>query len=267
MRDHDRRRRGTRAGTAVRASGTGRTGTVLGLAVVLAIAVVVIGGALWVSAHKTAESSGSIPPVTSVQDGLAVSLDRNAATVVVGPESAAVTVDVYEDFLCPACQRFERAYGTELRGKLSSGAIRVRYHLVNLLDDHSDPPGYSLRSANAALAAADVAPARFLDFCRSLFSAQPEEGARGYDTGQLVELGRRLGITDPRFSDEIMSGTHHRAVRNGLAGAVADPGLRRPGSSGGTSFGTPSIAVDGTLVDIGDPAWLDRLTAGPRPAQ
>ncbi|WP_291407457.1 thioredoxin domain-containing protein [Actinophytocola sp.] len=250
---------------AARAGRPGRTGIVLGLVIVLVLAVVVIGGALWVTAHKTAESSGPIPAVTSAPDGLAVSLDRDTATAVVGRASA-VTMDVYEDFLCPACQQFEQSYGKQMAAKLTSGAIQVRYHLVNLLDDRSDPPGYSLRAANAALVAADVAPEKFLNFYRSLLTAQPKEGAQGYDTGQLVELGRRLGINDARFAEKIASGAYDRAIHDSLATAMADPALQRP-AVGGMSFGTPTVAVNGTVVDIGAPDWLDQLTIDSQPVQ
>lgn len=249
-----------------RTTRSGRTGIVLGLAIVLVLAVVVVGGALWVNAHKTAESSGVIPADTSAPDGLAVTLDRDTATVVVGAASAGVTVEVYEDPLCPACRQFEQTYGEPMAAKLTSGAIRVRYHLLNLLDNRSDPPGYSLRAANAMLAMAGVAPRKFLDFYHSLFAAQPREGARGHDTDQLVDLGRRLGVTDSRFTEQVTSGTYHRAIRESLDTATAEPTLRRPAAGGDTSFGTPTVAVDGTLVDIADPGWLDRLTAD-RPAQ
>lgn len=145
----------------------------LGVVIVLVLAAVVVGGAMWVTAHKSAESARPIPTVTSAPDSLAVSWEQDTAIVVVGQDSAPVTVDVYEDFLCPACQRFEQLWGERVRMELTSGTIRVRYHLVNLLDDRSDPPGYSLRAANAALAVADVAPEKFLDYYQSLFAAQP----------------------------------------------------------------------------------------------
>lgn len=255
--------RGRRQGRR-RAVAADRTGTLLGVAVVLVIAAAVIGGAVWVNAHKSGESSGSIPTVASAPAGLAVALDRRAATVTIGRETA-TTVDLYEDLLCPVCQQFEHAYGDQLLAGMTSGTIRLRYHLVNLLDERSDPPGYSLRAANAALVVADVAPGKFLDFYRSLLAAQPAEGARGYDTGQLADLATRLGATDPRVAEQMTSGVHDRAIQNSLATAAAEPALRRPATGGGTSFGTPTVAVGGTLVDIGVPNWLDLLSAGSRP--
>ena len=63
----------------------------------------------------------------------------------------------FGDLVCPACRQFEQNYGNRLHEELEDGSIRVHYHLLNLLDDRSDPPGYSLLAANAALAAADAA--------------------------------------------------------------------------------------------------------------
>jgi protein-disulfide isomerase len=229
--------------------------------VVAVLAVAVIGGALWVNAHKTGESAAPIPAVTSPSDTVAVTLDRDAGTVLVGAASAPVTLDVYEDFLCPACRQFEQTNGEQIHEELAAGTIRVRYHLLNLLDDRSDPPGYSLLAANAALAVADVAPAKFLDFYASLYAAQPEEGARGYDAEQLTALGRRLGVTDERFADQVTSGTFAAAIRRSLSTALGDPALRAPMPGGGSSFGTPTVAVDGTRADLGDPNWLSTLTS------
>ena len=232
----------------------------VGVVVVLMLAAAVVGGALWVNAHKTGEAAAPIPAVTSAPDTVPVTLDRATATVLVGADSAPVTVDVYEDFLCPACRQFEHANGNRIQEELTAGTIRVRYHLLNLLDDRSDPPGYSLLAANAALAVADVAPAKFLDFYTSLYAAQPAEGARGYDADQLTDLGRRLDVTGERFADQVGDGTFAAAIRQGLVAALGDPALRTPTPGGGSSFGTPTVAVDGARVDIADPGWLPGLT-------
>jgi len=115
----------------------------------LVLVVAAVGGVWWVKTHKATASSAPIPPIRSASDTVAVSLDRDNAIVLVGQESTPVTVDVYEDFLCPACRQFEQTYAERMQAKAASNAIRVRYHLVNLLDDRSDPPGYSLLAANA----------------------------------------------------------------------------------------------------------------------
>lgn len=169
----------------------------MGVVVILSLAAAVTAGALWVNAHKTGESAAPIPAVTSSPDTLAVSVERDTGTVLVGVDSAPVTVELYGDLLCPACRQFERTYADQIHEELVAGAVRVRFHLLNLLDDRSDSPGHSLLAANAA------------------------EGARGYDAGQLTALGRRLGVTDERFADEVISGTFEPAIRQSLSGSTS----------------------------------------------
>jgi protein-disulfide isomerase len=132
--------------------------------------------------------------------------------------------------------------------------------MISLLNQRSDPPGYSLRAANAALAVADLAPNRFLDFHDSLYGDQPQEGGRGYENSQLVDLGHRLGVTGTRFADEINGGTFTIQIQHSLS-AATDPALQHPDSNGGSGFDTPTVAVNGKPVDTTDPAWLDKLTA------
>jgi hypothetical protein len=38
---------------------------------------------------------------------------------------------------------------------------------------------------------------------------------------------------------------------------MADPSLRRAGSGGAEYFGTPTVVVNGTVVDLGNTGWLD----------
>lgn len=260
----DRKRRArTNVVAKARRSTTSRTPMIITAVVVLVLAAAVVGGALWVSAHKAATAAQPIPTVTTAPDSVAVSLNRDDGTVLVGPASAKVTLDVYEDFLCPVCRQFEQDYSDQLHDKLTSGAVRIRYHMINLLDSRSDPPGYSLHAANAALALADVAPNRFLDFHDSLYAAQPKEGARGYADEELVDLGNRLGVSDPRFTDQTKSGTFNTQIQHDLSAAEADPALRRTDPGGASGFGTPTVAVNGKLVDTSDRSWLSKLTAQP----
>jgi Thioredoxin len=236
------------------------------IAIVVVVMLVAVGGGIWwVSAHKSGQAAEPIPAATSAPDTVDVTVDRETATVLVGAESAPVTVDLYGDLLCPACRNFEQANGERVHQELADGAIRVRYHLLNMLDDRSDPPGYSLLAANAAMSVADVAPAKFLDYYESLYAAQPAEGARGYDREQLTALGNRLGVTDPRFAEQVKAGTFETAIRRGLATTLADPALRIRTPDGGSSFGTPTVTVDGARVDIGDPNWLATLTSAGQP--
>ena len=111
--------------------------------------------------------------------------------VTAGQPAAPVTIDVYEDFLCPFCERFETRNGDALTAALNEGKVKVNYHALNILDARTTPPGYSTLAANAALCAvpAGIWPA----FHARLFAEQPAEGSAGLTAAQLSAIGTELG--------------------------------------------------------------------------
>ena len=253
--DRRRKQRATQAVGSARAVGSAaggsgdRTRVVTAIAVLLVLAAAVIGGVLW------QHSRTAPPPATAHKVDAAYPVQLDGAVVVAGADTAKVTIDVYEDFLCPACGAFEKRDSAKIEQALTAGTLRVRYHVLNLLDDRSNPPGYSLDAGSAALCAADVGA--FPSYHASLFANQPSEGGRGHTTDQLVQLGHDLGITDSGFDTCVRSGKHKDDVSAQLQAAMADPSLRRAGSGGGQYFGTPTVVLAGTVVDLSKSTWLD----------
>ncbi|MFC0114073.1 DsbA family protein [Kibdelosporangium aridum] len=245
-----------RAVAAARKSKSDRNKVIITVAVVVVIAAAVLAGVLITNSQKN-EAAGVQIPVKNVSAELEAK--RDGATVLVGKDTAKVTVDVYEDFLCPACRQFEDAYATQIEQKVHDGTVRVRYHMLTLLNSRSDPPGYSLDSANAALLAADAG--KFPAFHASLFGAQPEEGARGYDKNQLIKLGQDLGITSPDFANGVNNGTYNQIIEDAYQKVSNDPALRQDFGNGQVGFGTPTIAVNGKVVKVNDPNWLNTVVS------
>lgn len=209
------------------------------IAATVAVAVV-IGVVVWTDAQRNATEGQAIPPKT----GSALSEQRDGAVVVVGDAKAQATIDIYADFLCPACGQFEQRWGKEIRDRVAAGELRIRQHMVPMLVDASDPPGYSMDSANAALCAADEG--KFTAFHDSLFAAQPEEGARGWDKAQLTQLGRNLGLKGS-FAACVADKRYHRDLSASLQAAVNDV----------PEFSTPAVVTDSGRVDTGKSGWLD----------
>ncbi|GAY11206.1 thioredoxin domain-containing protein [Pseudonocardia sp. N23] len=236
----------------------GGAGTIAGVAVVLVVAAAVVIGLL-LHAHRTESAAEATIPVVHASDaGAPVSVDPQAGVITVGTPGAPVTLDVYEDFLCPVCGQFEQVYGDQVRQAVTAGDLDVRYHVVDLLDDRSDPPGYSLAAASAALAVAQTTPGAFTSFHDSLYGAQPAEGGRGYDAGQLDTLATALGVPPGSVTAALSSHQYDAAVQASLQKAAADPALQQNTSSG-TGFGTPTVVHDGKLLDITNPDWLSAL--------
>jgi protein-disulfide isomerase len=178
------------------------------------------------------------------------------AVVTVGPPSAPVTVDVYEDYLCSGCERFENRYGDELTTALNAGQITVRYHSVAILDNRTDPPGYSTRAANAALCA--VPAGIFPTYHDRLFAEQPAELGAGSTDDQLVAWGTELGA-EGDFEACVRSGANTAAIAAETRTAESTPALQNAEGR----FATPAVVVDGRKVDLNDTSWLqDAIAAG-----
>ncbi|HVL83611.1 MAG TPA: thioredoxin domain-containing protein [Pseudonocardia sp.] len=235
-------RRLAAAGIEAPQRASGRRAPLLVVAAVVGIAVVV-GLVLLLR-------GGSGEPVAA---NYAVS--RDGAVVVAGQPSAPVTVDVYSDYICPFCERFEERYGDEITEALNAGQIAVRYHEVGLLDSFSEPPGYSTRAANAALCAADAGiwPA----YHDRLFAEQPAEGGPGLLDDQLVAFGTELGAP-ATFDECVRTGANAEAVATQTQAMIDDPAVKN--AQGQT--GTPTVLVNGTRVDISDGDWLSNAIGG-----
>jgi protein-disulfide isomerase len=253
------RRRGGKAVAQARGAGGNRVAIIAGVVVVLVLAAFVVGGVVLAGKKQDTDvQTATIPAVTAGVAGVPVALEEQTGTVVVGKDDAKATIDVYEDFLCPICGTFEKQNGPAIEQGLTSGKLKVRYHVVNLLDSKSTPPGYSLLSANAGLSVAKNSPTKFLDFHDSLFGAQPSEGGAGYTADQLVALGKELGVGGS-YEQDVRGGTYDATVKAAFQKAGSDPALQRT-QSGQSYFGTPTVASGGKIVDTSDPGWLAKLT-------
>lgn len=178
-----------------------------------------------------------------------------ASGAVVTAGSGPVVVDVYEDYLCPQCERFEQRYGDEITTALNGGKITVRYHGVAILDDLTKPPGYSTRAAGAALCS--VPAGIFPRYHEKLFDSQPAEGSAGLTDDQLIAFGTELGATGD-FAGCVRGAGNATAIAAETEAAGGTPALQTD-----ARFGTPTIAVKGTKVDLNDTAWLtDAIAAG-----
>lgn len=214
-----------------RGPGGNRTALIV-VAAVVAVAVVV--GVVF----ALTRSSGSETPPSAAT--IPVSVD--GGVVVAGKADAKVTVDVYEDFLCPACQRFEQVYGGDLTEALNAGTVRVRHHMITILDSRSKPAGYSSLAANAGLCAA--AAGIYPGYHSALFAQQPSEGGPGLPVDTLVSIGTGLGATGD-FEQCVRSSAKKDAVVATEAAAL---------KAGVNS--TPSVLVGGEKVDVSNRNWL-----------
>lgn len=215
--------------------------TVVAVAAVVLLAVVVIGGVLLSGGEDDRSAAGPIPVTPSA----ATYPTTVANGVVIAGRPAPSTLEVWEDALCPACQAFEQRAGERIARAVSEGRLQVRYHMVNLLDRASSPQGYSSAAGNALICAAENGA--FPTVHTSLYAAQPSEGGAGYTTEQLVGLGQAAGA-GPGYAACVTEGRHTAEVAENYRQATENEQLLRDGS-----FGTPTLLLDGRLVEVGGP--------------
>jgi protein-disulfide isomerase len=211
---------------------------VVGLVIVVAVTAV----GLVVQAERKAVQAAAAPiPVSTVTARYPEAVDPQTGVVTVGQPAATATIDLYEDFLCPGCAGFSKAYDEQIRAAMERGDLRVRYHMLPFLDRYSNPPGYSSRAANAAIAAAEGG--KFVPYYTSPYAAQPAEGSAGYTDAQLVALGQALGL-GADFVDAVQQQRYVSAIQRDFQQALATVG--RDYYQG--NFTTPTTVHDGQLV-------------------
>jgi protein-disulfide isomerase len=213
--------------------------TMIIVAAVLAVALVA-GLAVW---FLRGSGTAATPTYTASLSG---------AVVTVG--SGPVVVDVYEDYLCPICERFEERYGSDLTTALNNNQITVRYHSIAILDNLTTPAGYSTRAANAALCS--VAAGIFPAYHKQLFDSQPAERSAGLTDAELIALGTDLGAQGD-FAGCVNGATNAGAITSETEQASSTAALQTDGQ-----FGTPTVAIGGKKIDLNDSGWLENAIAG-----
>ena len=163
--------------------------------------------------------------------------------VLVGSKGARRRLVVFEDLQCPYCREFEERSGDLLRREVAAGAIAVEYRIRSFLGEES------VRAANALAVAAGAG--RFDELRRDMFANQPPEHSGGFTTEDLLNLGRRVGLTSPDYVAGVQEGRYEGWVREiDEAFEAQDP------------EGTPFALLDGRPIDSGslyDPDALGAL--------
>lgn len=187
--------------------------------VVAAVLALIIGGVLF----QVNRTSGPAP-----EPGNAT----NTHGFSIGDPDAETQIDIYADYLCPACASFEAAVDPSLTALAEAGEAHVTYYPVVILDRYGD---YSERAANAVAAVLDTAGVdAAVEFNHNLFAQQPSEGAGGYpDDDWLIDLAVQSGADESEIRDAIEDGDYERWIKEATQEAEKR-GLK----------GTPTIFID-----------------------
>ena len=186
-----------------------------------------------------------LPPAPELPEGVAVpgGVDASGA-IVIGDPQASNVVEVYVDYQCPYCQRWEQEIGEVLAQKAqdpSSDLVIKQYNLAFLGETSPtlEPPGSSARAASAALCVLEgEGPAAFASFNAQIFAiADPNRSSVQFETPELSQLAANAGASAPTITC-IESERHVSFValstQNGFTRGVQ---------------GTPTVIVNGRTLD------------------
>jgi protein-disulfide isomerase len=204
---------------------------VVALVVLLVIGItVLVRQAQHDKAVATASAPGGVPANLQADGGIV----SGTGTPPAG--KAPVTVELWEDFQCPACRAFESGNHAQLEAWAEQGVVKLVYRPVAFLD-RASTTDYSTRALIAAAAVVDSDPAAFPAFHDLLFANQPEEGSAGLTDTQLADLAAQAGA--PR--EAVASALSSQRFK-GWTVQRTDEFTRR-------FTGTPTVLVDGKELE------------------
>lgn len=146
-------------------------------------------------------------PATSATAALPTGVTKDTYGVKVGSAWTAANADsiptlqLWEDFQCPACGDFEKSTGTALGALIDAGKVRVEYRPTIFIDGkvkqenlQAGNPNSSLLATMALGCAVDAGKAK--EFHGEVFARQPAVEGEGYSLATLNEAAVAAGIKD-----------------------------------------------------------------------
>ena len=266
-------------------------------AIVLAILVVVGGGALysWFAVFQPALSKPTLQPANfTADDGVVVDDTIQRALAAEDPQATTapaetdpaedpaeepISIHVYVDYLSEAAGEFQRVNADQLEEWRSQGAVRVVYHPVAMLTSKSNGTKYSQRAAGAVACVVDHAPEAFEKFNHELLTNQPAPDSDGFSDAELADRAIATGARDTKTVRSCIENEDFVAwAREATERALNEP---LPGTKN-TLDGVPTILVDGQpyvgaldvpeefaafLLAIDSESYLESATPTPEPEE
>ena len=226
-------------------------GMLLVVAALIAIAVLVLGGVIFFT-----QRGGESNPIEFGQTADPQIEITEQGVVAVG-DTAAPTVQIWEDFMCPACGSFEQQFGERLAQEVEGGNLRVEYHMLNFMDRQSGSGGYSTRALAAVqCSAANDSLDTFFDVKNAFFAQQPAGG------GDLTESQLANAADSAGASDDSVACIGN-VESNGGTDKAADTAnnSQRTIQEVTSNVSTPTVAFEGETVEFSNPAWIDQIVS------
>lgn len=254
---------------AMQAEKERRQQTLIGVAIVavLLIAALVAGFTIYHHANsKSAHESAQLKQFRKEADGMSVKptkyVDKDYGILISHEgygkaEPNVPTLAIYMDPICPGCGAFNREVDPMLISMMKAGQINLDLHPIAFLDSLSNKDTYSSRAVSGAFGIAehDSNPLHLLHYFQNLYSEafQPHEGA-GYKSvsdEQLMAQAVKAGV-----SEDVAKKAFDRAYQPWVLAeskyTVSRPDLQGKSGRLKGQFSTPTIAINGHMVDLND---------------
>ena len=134
-------------------------------------------------------------------------------------------LQIWEDFQCPACARFEEASGAAIQGLIDAGKVRVEYRPTIFLDKNlislntaAGNPNSSQRATMGFGCAVDANAAE--RYHAGVFVKQPADEGAGFSNDDLISVAESSGISGDAletFTDCLESEKYAGWVANSYA--------------------------------------------------
>lgn len=180
---------------------------IVGGVVVAAVVVGIIVAALVAKNNKQTGASAKLPAGV-VKGDLGVSYGN--------PKPGAPTVELFEDFQCPACAMFEPVNGSRLITWAKEGKIKLVWRPAAFLDDAKAAENQaagnpnSTKRATAAWGCA-IDAGKGAEYHSAIFRNQPKTEGQGYSDVTLLTLGSQIVPTEKikSFADCVNNNTYY----------------------------------------------------------
>ena len=194
----------------------GLRATVIGM-----VAFVVIVGIGFTLMTNHSKSVLKLPASVSKADGYGIVFNPTAKPV----------IDIWEDFQCPVCQRFEAINSTYINQVVAAGKAKVVFHPMSFIGQES------VLAANAAACANDQG--KFLAYHTLLYQNQsPTENSGKVTADFLTQLGAAGGISGSKFTGCVNNMSYQNWTKN----IEVDAASKNVNS-------TPTVFVNGKELD------------------
>ncbi|HSN05856.1 MAG TPA: thioredoxin domain-containing protein [Candidatus Angelobacter sp.] len=227
-----------------------------GTAIVVAVAVI-IGFGYWGSKQNSPSTPGTVADA-KVPTGVNAGDGSYPWAVPYNKVSGKPTLAIWEDFQCPSCAEFEKAYGAAVVKLADDGKVNLVWRPTTFLDDRfaaTSPNPYSSHKAAMAWGCA-IDAGKTKQFHSTVFANQPSTEGQGYSDAQITQFAQTAGITGAAlttFQSCVAAKTYDQWVSNSYQ-AFVDAGVP----------GTPTAYLNGTEVPaatLQDMTQLEKLIA------